>query len=161
MPIEVSESSRPDTKGTAAEITPSERMRTVHDEREFLVYGQRRLTYAQHRAAVAQLARALEEKYDIRVGDRVAILGGNSPEWILTFWAVTSLGGIAVALNGWWSAGGSVLSHRSMIASVGLQTLNGAAMRMRLIEAERVWRLSNCRHRPSAALRSRGMRPAS
>lgn len=172
------------------------------NDREFLVSGSQRLTYRQHREQVASFAAALEEKYGVRRGDRVAILGANSVEWIVSFWAVTSLGAIAVGLNGWWSASeimdglgdcqpkaivgdkkrlerlkdesisipviefesdfaplatgggelkiaevseddpacilytsgttgqakGVMLSHRSIIASVGLQTLNGAAM---------------------------------
>ncbi|NRA00632.1 MAG: AMP-binding protein [Myxococcales bacterium] len=53
-----------------------------HGEREFLVYSERRMTFAEHRKAVAQLARTLEEKYEIGTGDRVAILGANSPEWM-------------------------------------------------------------------------------
>jgi acyl-CoA synthetase (AMP-forming)/AMP-acid ligase II len=35
--------------------------------------------------------------------DRVAILGRNSIEWVVTFWATVSLGAIAVGLNAWWS----------------------------------------------------------
>ena len=37
-------------------------------------------------------------------GDRVAILGRNSIEWVVTFWASVSLGAVAVGLNAWWSA---------------------------------------------------------
>ena len=40
------------------------------------------MTFAEHRKAVARLARTLEEKYEIGTGDRVAILGANSPEWM-------------------------------------------------------------------------------
>jgi acyl-CoA synthetase (AMP-forming)/AMP-acid ligase II len=173
----------------------------AHVDREFLVFGSRRISYREHREQVAQLARGLSEKYGIRPGDRVAILAANRPEWILTFWAVTSLGAIAVGMNGWWAAEeilnaledcapsllvgdrrrleriegreigvpiveiesafgslyteahalpdhpideddpacilytsgttgrakGAVLSHRALVAGVGLQTLNGAA----------------------------------
>ncbi len=173
-----------------------------HDEREFLISGDQRITFAEHRELVYGFARALQHKYGVGPGDRVAILGANSVEWIVAFWAITSLGAIAVGLNGWWSAReivdgladcepklivgdrkrlsrladesisipvieietdfdalstcrrefqpaaiseddpacilytsgttgrakGAVLSHRSLIASVGLQTLNGAAM---------------------------------
>src|SRR5262245_35373370 len=62
----------------------------------------RRATFAEHRRDVASVARALRERFEIGPGDRIALLGANSPEWITTFWAVTSLGAIAVALNGWW-----------------------------------------------------------
>jgi acyl-CoA synthetase (AMP-forming)/AMP-acid ligase II len=33
----------------------------------------------------------------------VAICAANCPEWLLTFWAVASLGGVVVAMNGWWT----------------------------------------------------------
>lgn len=176
----------------------------VHDDREFLVMGAERMTYRAFRARVDGLARSLADKHGIGRGDRVAILGANSPEWILTFFAVTRLGGIAVAMNGWWApdevtyaledsqpaliagdrkrlarvvgawkshptlefetdydaidesvdtfapaaideddpacilytsgttgrAKGAVLTHRSLLAAVALQTLNGAATRI-------------------------------
>ena len=35
--------------------------------------------------------------------DRVAILAANSAEWILTFWAVSSLGAVVVGMNAFWS----------------------------------------------------------
>jgi acyl-CoA synthetase (AMP-forming)/AMP-acid ligase II len=72
-------------------------------EREYLVYEGRRLTYAQHLRAVASVARALEERFGVRRGDRVAILAANGPEWLLAFWAAQSLGAVAVGLNGWWA----------------------------------------------------------
>jgi long-chain acyl-CoA synthetase len=62
----------------------------------------RRLTYAEHARAVAQVAAGLRDRYGIGRGDRVAILGANSLEWILTFWAAASLGAVTVAMNGWW-----------------------------------------------------------
>src|SRR5574338_601825 len=72
-------------------------------ERECIVYGGRRLTYAAQLAAVASVARALEERFGVRRGDRVAILAANCPEWMLAFWAAQSLGAVAVGLNGWWA----------------------------------------------------------
>jgi acyl-CoA synthetase (AMP-forming)/AMP-acid ligase II len=72
-------------------------------DREYLVYGDRRITYAEHLRGVASVARALRERYGVGHGDRVAILAANCPEWIVTFWATVSLGAIAVGLNGWWA----------------------------------------------------------
>jgi len=71
-------------------------------EDEFIVYEDRRITFAQHARLVASVARAFQEKYGVRHGDRVAILAANCPEWIIGFWAVVSLGAVAVGLNGWW-----------------------------------------------------------
>ena len=75
----------------------------AHGEREYLVHGGQRFSYARHRALVASLARVLAERYGIGKGDRVAILAANRAEWVLTFWATISLGGIVAALNGWWT----------------------------------------------------------
>jgi acyl-CoA synthetase (AMP-forming)/AMP-acid ligase II len=61
----------------------------------------RRFTYAEHERLVASTAAVLRDEYGVGRGDRVAILGANSPEWIVTFWATISLGAIAVGLNGW------------------------------------------------------------
>jgi long-chain acyl-CoA synthetase len=36
-------------------------------------------------------------------GDRVAICAPNRLEWLLTFWAATSMGAVVVAMNGWWT----------------------------------------------------------
>jgi acyl-CoA synthetase (AMP-forming)/AMP-acid ligase II len=71
-------------------------------DRDYLVDGERRLTYADHHAAVARVAAHFASQ-GIRKGDRVAILGRNSIEWVVAFWATVSLGAIAVGLNAWWS----------------------------------------------------------
>lgn len=63
----------------------------------------RRFSYAEHARLVASTASVLRDEYGVGPGDRVAILGANSPEWIVTFWATTALGAIAVGLNGWWT----------------------------------------------------------
>jgi acyl-CoA synthetase (AMP-forming)/AMP-acid ligase II len=72
-------------------------------DREYLVDVDRRITYAEHHAAVARVAAYLIEQ-GVEKGDRVAILGKNSIEWVVTFWATVSIGAIAVGLNVWWSA---------------------------------------------------------
>ncbi len=63
----------------------------------------RRFTYSEHARLVASTATVLRDEYGVGPGDRVAILGANSPEWIVTFWATVALGAIAVGLNGWWT----------------------------------------------------------
>jgi acyl-CoA synthetase (AMP-forming)/AMP-acid ligase II len=75
-----------------------------HGEKEYLVQGDRRITYSEHAELVAALAAALRERYGIAKGDRVAILAENRVEWPISFWATVSLGGIVAALNGWWTA---------------------------------------------------------
>jgi long-chain acyl-CoA synthetase len=72
-------------------------------DREYLVFGDRRITYREHAEVVARLAEGLRTRFGVKKGDRVAILAANRPEWILTFWATVSLGAIAVAMNAWWA----------------------------------------------------------
>lgn len=72
-------------------------------EREYIVYGDRRISYAEHLELVASTARFLSERYGVGPGDRVAIFSENRPEWIVAYWATVSLGAIATALNGWWT----------------------------------------------------------
>jgi len=73
-------------------------------DREYVVWGERRLTFADHLRRVASTAHALRELHGVRPGDRVGILAENRPEWIVAFWAATSLGASVAALNGWWTA---------------------------------------------------------
>jgi acyl-CoA synthetase (AMP-forming)/AMP-acid ligase II len=75
----------------------------AHGDREYLVHGDRRISFALHLRLVASTAQALRELYGVRPGDRVAILAANCPEWIVAFWATTSLGASVAALNGWWT----------------------------------------------------------
>ena len=69
---------------------------------EFLVYEDERLTFAQTLTKSAQIAQLLVRDYGIAKGDRVAISMRNYPEWVLSFMAITSIGGIAVAMNSLW-----------------------------------------------------------
>ena len=75
----------------------------AHGAKEYLVYGERRISYAEHLRIVASVARALAERFGVGKGDRVAILAENRPEWVIAFWAAQALGAVAVGLNGWWA----------------------------------------------------------
>lgn len=70
---------------------------------EFLVLEDQRITFSQFVEHVASAAHELERR-GVGKGDRVAILAANCPDWIITFFATVSLGGIVAALNGWWTA---------------------------------------------------------
>lgn len=72
-------------------------------DREYLVQGRRRLSFADHLSGVTSLAHALATRFDVGPGDRVVIFAANSPEWVVAFWATASLGAITVAANAWWS----------------------------------------------------------
>jgi len=75
----------------------------AHGDREFAVQGARRVTYAEWARLVWGTAAALEEA-GLRKGDRIALLGYNSLDYVITLFAAVSIGAIAVTLNGWWSA---------------------------------------------------------
>ena len=70
--------------------------------REFLVQGERRLTGAQHRNAVARVTRALRAR-GVAPRDHVFLLGYNQIEWLVAFWALQTIGALAVLGNPWWS----------------------------------------------------------
>jgi long-chain acyl-CoA synthetase len=71
-------------------------------DREFIIHGRRRITFAGHGAAVSAAAARMTER-GVRAGDRVALFAGNCPEWSVAFFAVLQLGAIAVPFNRWWS----------------------------------------------------------
>jgi acyl-CoA synthetase (AMP-forming)/AMP-acid ligase II len=75
-----------------------------HGDREAFLFGDRRISYAEHARLVASTAAGLARDWGVGPGDRVALLGANSAEWVVAFGAVTVLGAVAVALNGWWTA---------------------------------------------------------
>ncbi|WP_027944642.1 class I adenylate-forming enzyme family protein [Amycolatopsis taiwanensis] len=72
-------------------------------DRPYLVTEGRTITYAEHYDAVAALAAALRAEFGVGKGDRVAICSANNPEWIIAFWAIVSLGAIAVGMNSRWA----------------------------------------------------------
>ena len=71
-----------------------------HPETEFVVGGGRRLTYPGFRAEARRFARGLHA-LGVGRGDRVAILMGNRPEWLVANFAIYSLGAVMVSLNTW------------------------------------------------------------
>jgi acyl-CoA synthetase (AMP-forming)/AMP-acid ligase II len=76
---------------------------TRFGDRPYLVWPERTYTFADVIPEVAAAAKALRDRYGISSGDRVAIASANCAEYAITAWAVTALGAITVALNGWWT----------------------------------------------------------
>jgi len=72
-------------------------------DQDFLVYEDERWTFGDVMQKVDATAALLVSRYGIGRGDRVAIAMRNYPEFITTFAAVTSVGGIAVLMNAWWT----------------------------------------------------------
>ena len=70
---------------------------------DWVVQGDRRLTYGEHNAMARRTAVALSE-LGVERGDRVAILTANTIEWLVMFWACAGMGVAAVPLNAWWKA---------------------------------------------------------
>src|SRR5690349_5425054 len=59
---------------------------------------EREMTFRQVSQEVNQVGNALK-KLDVRMGDYVAILSLDVPEWVTSFFAVLKLGGVAVGFN--------------------------------------------------------------
>ena len=73
-------------------------------DRPYLIDGDVRLGFAEHREQVARAAAALRDRHGIRPGDRVALFAANRWEWIVAFWATSFLGAIPCLMNGFWTA---------------------------------------------------------
>lgn len=76
--------------------------RATHPDRLFTIYEDERVTYDAWFRATATLAAELARS-GVKLGDRVALSMRNLPEWPVAFFAITSLGAIAVPLNAWWT----------------------------------------------------------
>jgi len=76
----------------------------AYQDREYLIFGGERYTYAQAHECSAAIANWLSLQ-GVRPGDRVAIAMRNYPEWMLAYWAVVSMGAVAVGMNAWWVPG--------------------------------------------------------
>jgi acyl-CoA synthetase (AMP-forming)/AMP-acid ligase II len=75
----------------------------AHGDAEFLVLGDRRITHAGFPDLVAAEAAALATDHGIAKGDRVAILAANSPDWVVAYFALVSMGAVVCLYNGWWT----------------------------------------------------------
>lgn len=71
----------------------------IYADRELVVHEAVRLTYAQCQAAAARLSRHLSQEHGIQAGDRVGLALPNSPDWIVSFIAISSLGAVPALIN--------------------------------------------------------------
>ena len=74
-----------------------------HGHRTYLVYEDERYSYAEIDARVRALAHLLRETHGVGEGDRVAVAMRNYPEWVISYWAIVSLGAAIVGMNAWWT----------------------------------------------------------
>ncbi|MGW1027849.1 class I adenylate-forming enzyme family protein [Streptomyces sp. NPDC002577] len=70
-------------------------------DRPHIAQGEKEVTFAGLRNAVAAKAEELSCT-GLGRGDRVLLLGWNSPEWIINFWACVTVGAVPVLANAWW-----------------------------------------------------------
>jgi long-chain acyl-CoA synthetase len=70
--------------------------------REYIVQGDRRVSFDQHEAAVRRAVGLLRER-GVGRGDRIMLLGANAVEWVVGYWAILETGAIVVLGNAWWS----------------------------------------------------------
>lgn len=77
--------------------------RALNADKEFVVYGERRLTFGEFFDLANSVSAHLRDDAGVAKGDRVAVLSANNPEWTLAFWGTVNLGAILVGLNGWWT----------------------------------------------------------
>ena len=73
-----------------------------YPSREFVIGSRNRYSYAKFRQAVRSFARGLHE-IGVRPSDKVAILMGNRPEWLIADFAIMALGAVMVSINTWAS----------------------------------------------------------
>ncbi len=74
----------------------------AYADREFLVQGEERLTFATVHSLARDVASALVSGWGVQKGDRVGIAMRNAPGWIVLYMGVLMAGGCATLLNGWW-----------------------------------------------------------
>jgi len=76
-------------------------MAAGHADKDYLVYQDERWTYAEAIDEVARIANWLRAN-GVAQHDRVAIAMRNYPEWMLSYWAIASIGAVSVGMNAWW-----------------------------------------------------------
>ncbi len=78
-------------------------MMANHATKEVVVMGDERYSYAEALALSKQFAAALQQRYGLAPGDRVAIAMRNNPQWMFAFIGTVLAGGIVVPMNSWWT----------------------------------------------------------
>jgi long-chain acyl-CoA synthetase len=71
---------------------------------EYLAYEDESQTYAEFTSGVNKLAHAMRDELGLGQGDRVAVAMRNYPDLLMSVLAISSIGGIVVFLNAWWTS---------------------------------------------------------
>ncbi|HUF97004.1 MAG TPA: AMP-binding protein [Ilumatobacter sp.] len=90
----------------------------MNGDKPYIVFEDERFTYAEIDAQVRSLAHYLRDVHGVGSGDRVAVSMRNYPEWVVSYWAVASLGAALVGMNAWWTAPEMVYGLRDSRPSV-------------------------------------------
>ncbi|MBW1780271.1 MAG: AMP-binding protein, partial [Deltaproteobacteria bacterium] len=92
-----------------SEVHYRERPKTLFDllehtvtkwpEAEAFVDGDQRITYGQFHETVNRISAALQQRFGIKKGERVALLLGNGIPFAASYFAIVRLGAVVVPLN--------------------------------------------------------------
>ena len=96
VPVRVYDNAIPDMRAVWT-------MSASHGDKDYLVYGDERYSYAEAHARVRALAHHLRTEHGAGPGTRVAVSMRNYPEWVLSHWAAISAGAAVVGMNSWWT----------------------------------------------------------
>jgi len=72
-------------------------------DRDHLVQGSRRISFGAMIDAITRISQQFAAR-GLRRGDRLLLLAGNSPDWVIALWAALRLDAVAAPGNRWWSA---------------------------------------------------------
>lgn len=74
-----------------------------YQDRPFIIFYDRTVTYQQFLDRVNRLANALLD-LGFRPGDFIHVLVQNSPETLIAYFAIQKIGAVAGPINGWWKS---------------------------------------------------------
>ena len=74
----------------------------VAGDKDFLVYQNEIFSFEEAFDLARRMARVLLEQFQVKPGDSVAVCARNSPEWCISYMAISLMGAIVVPMNSWW-----------------------------------------------------------
>ncbi|MEN9933194.1 MAG: hypothetical protein RIS17_1767, partial [Pseudomonadota bacterium] len=77
---------------------------TAQADKEFLVFGDERMTFADVYQRSLKFAAMLQHRHGIAKGDRVGVAMRNYPEWVIAYCAIVHMGAVCIPMNAWWTA---------------------------------------------------------